>query len=67
MANQNPGNPLTEQHFTDINNALSNLKSGKDLIAMAKQAGIDTGEAENKAADLESKLLKVKNVFFPGR
>lgn len=67
MANQIPGNPLTEQHFTDVQAALQNLDAGQKLIDMAKQAGIPLGDAEQRAADLKAKLLQVKNVFFTGR
>lgn len=67
MAKDNPVSPLTEKHYSDITDALSRLDSADKIIDMAKQAGIDVGNAGDVAAGHRQQLLKIKNTFFPGR
>jgi hypothetical protein len=59
--------PLTEEHLANINKGLAAVKDGREQLALAKQAGIDTGEAEQKLNDAERSLVAIKQVYFPGR
>jgi hypothetical protein len=58
---------LTEEDLARINSALEQLKVADDLIGMAKNAGIDVSQFEPRAATSKQQLVKIKNVFFPGR
>lgn len=60
-------NPLTESHLMDINKALAQLDTAFKQIALAKQAGIDVAAQEAMATDARTKLLQLKQVYFPGR
>ncbi len=60
-------NPLTEDHLTQINQGLAAVKDGREQIALAKLAGIDTADAEEKLNDAEKRLTAIKQVYFPGR
>lgn len=68
MANGNGANKvLGEGDLTRINGALSQLGQADELIAMAKQAGIDVSQFQDRAKQSREQLLRIKNTFFPGR
>lgn len=59
--------PLNEQHYQEIVKALDTIKSGLSQVALAKQAELDVGNSETELIAARDKLLKIKNVYFPGR
>lgn len=59
--------PLNESHLQQIKNALEVIAFAEQQVAKAKRAGIDVQQSENQLADSKSKLLQVKNVYFPGQ
>jgi hypothetical protein len=62
-----PGSPLTAAHLDQIRNALDVINVAKQQIALAERAGIDVAAQKAQLADSESKLLQLKNVYFPGQ
>lgn len=63
----NPNNPLTFQHLTDINAALAALDQAEQAANLAISAGIDQSAALQAIQSQRSQLLKIKNVYFPGQ
>lgn len=63
----NPASPLTAAHLEQIKNALDVIHVAKTQVDMAKRAGIDVAAQEAQLLDSEAKLLKLKNVYFPGQ
>ena len=63
----NPINPLTPEHLQQIRNALDQVKVAKAQIELAKRAGIDVAQLESINDANEDKLLKLKQVYFPGQ
>ncbi len=59
--------PLSEQHFTQIQQALAALDRADRHIQMARMAGIDVALQEKASAEARDKLLRIKQVYFPGR
>jgi hypothetical protein len=62
-----PNSPLTADHLEQINNALSVIAVAENQVAMAKRAGINVDAQEAQLSDSKDKLLRVKNVYFPGQ
>lgn len=62
-----PPNPLTEQDLERINTGLAQAREAQELIDMASRAGIDVEEFRVRARDSQEKLLRMKQVFFPGQ
>ena len=60
-------NPLSEEHFQQIEQGLRAANSALAQVEMAKRAGIDTGDSEQRARDARDKLLRIKQVYFAGR
>lgn len=58
-------NPLTDQHLSQIRNAMQTIEQAESQIMLAKQAGIDVTQAEANLAASKAKLLRIKNVYFP--
>ena len=59
--------PLSDRDLEQINNALVEIESAEQVIAQAKQAGIDLSRQETEARETKEKLLRIKQAFFPGR
>ena len=66
MSANDPIGPLTAAHLAQINNALDAIKLGETQVQQAKRAGIDVSEQERTMSEAKEKLLKLKNVYFPG-
>lgn len=62
-----PGSPLNQEHLAQLNNALDQVKLAKIQIDLAKRAGIDVSPLEKLNNDNESKLIQLKQVYFPGQ
>jgi hypothetical protein len=58
--------PLTQDHLVQIQNALDVTQIAKNQIEMAKRAGLDVSRQEAQLREAEEKLLRIKNVYFPG-
>ena len=67
MANGNGPKVLGESDLARMNSAIQQLNQADELIAMAKQAGIDVSNFEPRAKQSREQLLRMKNTFFPGR
>lgn len=59
--------PLTEADLQQIDQALGRSREAENLIARARQAGIDVGELETRNRDARERLRRIKGAFFPGR
>jgi len=59
--------PLTEEHLTRINEGIEKADSALRQVTLAKMAGIEMGAIEQEAKDARDKLLRIKQVYFPGR
>jgi len=59
--------PFTTQDLTDLNEQLRQLDEADRLIVKAKQAGMDVGGNEVQSRELRTKLMRLKQTFFPGR
>lgn len=59
--------PLTIEHLSQLRNAQDIIRNAKDQIELAKRAGIDVSAQEQQIADTETKLAKIKQVYFPGQ
>lgn len=62
-----PGSPLTEEHFTAIVEAEAMGDEARKQIDLAKQAGFDVQDKEDRLAESMTKIRSIKNVYFPGR
>jgi hypothetical protein len=58
---------LTEEHYQVIKNSLDIISQTEKEITLAKMAGIDVSAQEKQMADNKAALLKIKNVYYPGR
>lgn len=59
--------PLTENDLTKINDSLTQLKTAKEQIRLAEQAGVDVSHFSDTINEQEARLLKIKQTYFPGR
>ena len=57
--------PLTQAHKEQIDSALKLLSQLEGQITKAKLAGLDTAEYEARKTDLETRLRKIKQAYFP--
>ncbi len=62
-----PDNPLSEQHYQQLVDGLAAAQRGLAHIELAKRAGIEVSAAEAQLLDTQSRLLKIKQVYFPNR
>jgi len=62
-----PTSPLTEEHLSQIEDALKALSDARTQIDQAKRAGIDVSDAEKDVNEYETRLRAIKNVYFPGQ
>lgn len=67
MANGFPDHPLTEADLAEINRGLDAVKAAKAQIALATRAGIDMSAQLAAANDAETRLIRVKQTYFPNR
>lgn len=61
------GNPLNEQHLTQINDGLRQADEAMRQIELAKRAGLDVSLQEQQVQATKARLLQIKQVYFPGR
>jgi hypothetical protein len=59
--------PLLEDDLTRINEGLEASAKLDAALAKARQAGIDVGNAVAENRDKRTRLLALKNTYFPGR
>lgn len=57
--------PLTAEDKRAIEQHLKDLKTAKEMIGRAKQAGLDMSAEEAELARIESQLTGIKRSFFP--
>ena len=62
-----PVKPLTEADLDTINKALGDAQAAEALIDQAIQAGIDVEVERTRAREARSRLLRIKQTFFPGQ
>lgn len=62
----NPDSPLNDQHLAQIQNALDVIARTENQIELAKRAGIDVMQLEQQLASSKTRLLSLKNTYFPG-
>jgi hypothetical protein len=58
---------FTEDHLVAMNAALEQFKDVDEVLARAKQAGVDLGTLEDRAIASRDQIAKLKQAFFPGR
>ena len=59
--------PFGPEDLEELQTRLAELEEAKALIAKANQAGLDIGDQETRMKDLETRLRRIKQTFFPGR
>jgi hypothetical protein len=60
-------NPLTDQDFTVMNQALEQLQDAKEILQRATQAGLDVSKQAQDMDQLERQIRSLKQAFFPNR
>lgn len=63
----NTDNPLTEDDLRKIDAALALLESARIGSERAVRAGIDIEQLEERTTREKSRLLAIRNEYFPGR
>lgn len=58
--------PLGVEHLSQIRNALDVIQNAKGQLELAKRAGIDVADQEDQIKQAETRLLQIKQVYFPG-
>jgi hypothetical protein len=58
---------LTDAHFQQLKNALDQGAAIQREITLAKQAGLDTTQAQALLDDSTSKIRQLRAVYFPGQ
>jgi|TARA_Y100000310_G_C20701625_1_gene830510 hypothetical protein len=59
--------PLTDEHLTILNTALSAADAVESLIERARIAGIDLGDLPEQLHTEVDRARNIKQAFFPGR
>lgn len=62
-----PESPFTPQDLTNLNGHLAAIETGFKHLNLARQAGFDVTEHHKALTENRDKLLKIKNVYFPGQ
>ena len=62
-----PKNPLTEQDFERLTEGLQAAQTAIAQAEMAERAGLDVAPLMERAKQSRDQLLKIKNIYFPGR
>ena len=57
--------PLTFEHKAKIDEALTILKKLDEQIKRAKLAGLEVTEYETQRGELESRLRRIKQAYWP--
>lgn len=65
MAEVTLDQPFTAAQRQDILNGIEKSQELINAINKANSAGIDTGTQLQQAQDARSRLLKIKNTYFP--
>lgn len=58
---------LNDGHLEQMKYALKHAEFAQSQIELAKRAGIDVSQQEKELSEYRSKILQVKNAYFPGR
>ena len=58
---------LSNDAFDQLEEAIKGTQLVDEQIKMAQQAGIDVGNASELNRENRTKLMKVKQTYFPGR
>ncbi len=58
--------PLGAEHLGIIDKALEDIKVGVDQADLAARAGLDVVSQLKQLDEYQQKLLKLKQVYFPG-
>lgn len=61
------GNPLTEEHLAQLNEALVKVATARKAIDLATRANINVATQKAAIDDLEDKVKLLKQVYFPNR
>ena len=59
--------PMTEADLVQINERISELDEADKLIDASIRAGIDIKDQRERTQELRSRLVRMKQAFFPGR
>ena len=59
--------PLDDSHLAQINDALEKMKAVEYNMDLAHRAGIDMGAMKQATQELKTKLIGIKQTYFPGR
>jgi hypothetical protein len=62
-----PNTPLTDADFAEIKARLTDLDEADRQIARAQRAGIDIGDAAARSKEQREQLMKIRQVYFPGK
>lgn len=62
-----PQTVLGPQRLAEINQALQSLDNAAQQVELAKRAGIDVKDSEAQIETSRSKLMQIKQVYFPGQ
>lgn len=62
-----PKSPMTDADLVQINERLSELDEADKLIDASIRAGIDIKDQRERTQELRSRLVRMKQAFFPGR
>ena len=65
--NSLPTSLLGPQHLSQIQNALVVIANAEQHVDQAARAGIDVSAQRAQLTDAKSKLLQLKQVYFPGQ
>jgi len=57
---------LTVEHKKQIDKALDAIKAAEAEVKRATNAGIDVSDQKTRLADAKSKLLAIRNAYWPG-
>ncbi len=59
--------PLTDNDLNEINESLKALDEADALIDQSTRAGIDVIVQKDESREARTRLMKIKQTFFPGR
>ncbi len=59
--------PLGPEDLTKIESALAQIGKAELAGEMAQRAGIDVTDQVKRLDEVKSKLLRIKQVYFPGQ
>lgn len=60
-------NPLNEEHLRQLNDGLAGIARARAQLRLAEAAGINVDVSKKEVDELEASLLRIKQVYFPGR